>query len=108
MCLCQTSKDGSTQPVVVIDCARFAWPRPAEATKEPTGVQAALFLAPKSSHCRGLLKVHSVPEFQECAFEHYQKGTGSCLGWGLIGAQQTCVQNTAQDYFYQESERRVS
>ena len=57
-----------------------------ESDEEPTGVRAALFWRRKSSHCRGLLKYNSVPEFQECAFEHYQKMHGELLGWGLIGA----------------------
>ena len=74
-------KDG-TQPVVG-DYARFAWP-PAEATKSRLGYGQPFSGAEKLTLPR-LAKVHSVPEFQECAFEHYQKARGM-LGWSLIGA----------------------
>ena len=96
-------QDGSTQPVVVIMLGSLG--RRRKRQRADWGTYGLPFLAPNT--LPRLAKVHSVPEFQECAFEHYQKARGAA--WmGVDRCQQTYVQNTAQDYFYQESERHVS
>jgi hypothetical protein len=65
------------KPVVVIMLGS-PWP-PTEATKGRLGYGQPFFWRRKVHTAAALLKYNSVPEFQECVFEHYQKGTRSCL-----------------------------
>src|SRR5271170_7008423 len=103
MCLCRASR--WQYPACCGDYARFAWP-PTEATKGRLGYGQP-FWRRKVHNCRGFAIVHSVPEFQECALNTAKKARGA-VWMGFDRCQQTCVQNTAQDYLYRESERRVS
>lgn len=75
-------KDGSTQPVVVIMLGSLGRRRKRRRADWGTG---SLFLAPKSSHCRGLLKYTPCPSFRN-ALSNTTKKHGELLGWGLIGA----------------------
>jgi len=84
-------KDGS-QPVVG-DYARFAWP-PAEATKSRLGFTGSPFLAPKSSHCRGLLKYTPCPSFRN-ALSSTTKKHGELLGWGWSVPADLCAEYSA-------------
>jgi len=84
MCLCRASR--SQYPACCGgDYARFAWP-PTEATKGPTRVRAALFLAPKSPHCRGFAKVQLRARVSGMRFRTLPKRHKELFGWGLIGA----------------------
>jgi hypothetical protein len=69
-----------------------------KANKGPTGVRKVAFSGSESP--AAACKCTPCPSFRN-ALSNTSKGTGSCLD-GVDRSQQTCVQNTAQDYFYQE------
>jgi hypothetical protein len=96
-------KDDSTQPVVVDLLGSLGRWRKRRRADWGYGQP---FLAPKSPHLPRLAKVRTpCPSFRN-ALSKTTKRHGEPLGWG-DRCQQTCVQNIAQDYFYQENPKDV-